>query len=272
MIVSFRYGDPIASTFSRYTDYTDDVIVGADTFTAVPSIAAKIPPYTGGFNEQELVLELPVDAFTGRISNGEPFSPIDVTVVETLEVPSLALTGQHLDTLFKGRVVKAVRNYNKQRGVVGVFAANWKSRIKVALGMPCLNECIWTYGDPKTCQAIPVSVAGQVTAILDNRLTIWKPGAVGPLDPVVDRFWHRGRIVRDGLSLDVKDWSNAVVENPDHFYLDDYAPADWLNQAVTVVEGCSKLIGACRGKSNEARFMGAGIAIPARNPVLEGSA
>lgn len=272
LIIQFRYGDPLASTFARYTDYTSAAVQGMATFDSKPETAVTIPPFTGGFNEQELIVELPLDTFTTRISSGEPHSPIDVTVVETIEVPTLNLSAPHFDTLFKGRVSKAVRNHKGRAGIVAVYAKNWKSRVKAALGMPCLNECIWTYGDKKTCRAIPTAVAGEVTAILDNRLTIKKPGGIDPLDAQLDRFFHRGRVERDGLSLDVKDWSNAVVENPDHFYMDDLPPADWLGAAVTVYDGCSKYVSSCRSKNNEARFAGFGIAIPERNPVLEGSA
>ena len=245
VIISFRYGDPLASTFSRYTDYTRSVVQGLSPFESQyefkskPQTAVKIPPFTGGFNEQPLVVELPLDTFTDRIGNGEPHSPIDVTVVETTDVPSLDLSAAEMGTLFKGRVSKAVRNHKGRRGIVAVYALNWKARIKAALGIPALNECVWAYGDPKTCQDIPATVSGQVTEIVDNRLTIKKPGGVDPLDAVADRFWHRGKIVRDGLAIDVKDWANSFPENPNHFYLDDYAPQDWLGQAVTVFEGCT---------------------------------
>jgi len=271
LVISFRYGDPAAPTFARYTDYTRDVVEGMATFNSKPQTAVKIPPFTGGFNEQPLVVELPLDAFTTRISNGEPHSPIDVTVVETMDVPSLDLSAAHLDTMFKGRVDRAVRNHKGRRGIVAVYALNWKSRVRAALGIPALNECVWpVYGDGKGCRAIPVAVAGEVTEIVDNRVAIRKPGGVDPLDGRPDRFFHRGRIVRDGLSIDVKDWSNSFPENPDHFYLDDFAPQDWLGRAVTVVEGCPRTVAACRAKGQEARFMGIGIAIPDRNPVLEG--
>ncbi len=269
LLIAFRYGNPLSPTFIRYSDYTDDVTSGGFTYSSIPEIRARIPAYTGGLTEETLLIEVPRNAFVDRLSNGEAHAPVDVTVVEVLDVASLATSAPHMDTLFKGRLTKAVRNYNKQKGIVGLFAQNWKGRLKASLGMPALNECVLTFGG-KGCRVIVPTVPGEVTQIVDNRLTIKKPGGSASLDPVADRQWQWGYIEREGLRLTTRDWSNTSPENPDHFYLDDYAPQDWLNQAVTVVAGCSKLISGCRFWLNEERFLGIGIAIPARHPVLEG--
>jgi hypothetical protein len=259
LFLEFRYGDPAAPTYARFTDWTEDTILGSQSYDSTPDMEVRAPEISGILNDKTLQVALPlkVNGFTDRLSNGTPHSPIYVTLRELLRSLDGGSSEQQV-VLFKGRVSRVIRNPNGRTNSVGIEAKSLKSQMDVPMGLPANHQCVWTFGGRGCFVTVPTE-NGTLATITGKTVTI--TGLAGH----ADRYWHRGFVERQGLRLLIREWVNGTS-----FELAKEPPADWATQTVKVYAGCDKTIETCRARwSNEINFGGFGYAIPAYHPVFE---
>ena len=131
LFVEFHYGEDLA-TVARYTDEGRDSL----GFTSTPLMKVTLVPNGGEFGERETRIELPLDAFTTRISDGLPHSPIFVKIEERTRG---LIAGDEATVLthFRGQVERAIRNYQGHGNMVAIQALAAKSRLDVSMGLQC---------------------------------------------------------------------------------------------------------------------------------------
>lgn len=257
-LAEFRWGDPASPTYYRLTDFTSDISFQSLTFGAEPRFELKGLEISGIFDSDKPV-QFTIPMITGGISDlatqGQKHSPIYVTLWEKL----FSTTGgvDQVLTLFKGKVIRTVRNFNGRPEFVLFEAFGTKQRLGIPLGLIASHNCQWPFGGRGCGIAVPTE-NGTATVINAKTLTI--TGLAGH----VDRYWHRGFVERDGLRIPIRDWLNGT-----DFELMSEAPADWAGHTVKVYAGCDKTIAKCRFWGNEAQFSGFGMAIPDHNPNFE---
>lgn len=271
-VVEFAYGDA-AGTFARFANWTSDVTHDGDVYTSIPKFSVEVPANTGMFEERPLVLEAPIAAHAlfAALSSGEQHSPAYVTVTYLAEpLPDDGGSATALVACLGWRVTRATKNPSGKRGIVRLEAVSAKSEMNKTVGLPANYQCAWTlFG--RGCDLAQLSDAGTLTAIDagdKQKVTITgiaaDPGVPGPTPGNV---YHRGYVERDGLRIEIRDYSSAA---PTIFFLARKPPASWVGQAVTVIAGCDKTIETCRARyDNEGRFMGCGYGIVDRHPVHE---
>jgi hypothetical protein len=269
-LVEFAYGAS-AGTGLRYTNSTSDRTYAGQTYTSLPKLSVEPPSNTGGIDEGTLKIEAPADAHAlfAALVNGEPHSPVFVTLRQVLApLQDDGGSDEVLALCVLWRVAKATKNPSKKRGIVRLEATGAKADMKVSLGLPANYQCAWTlFGNG--CDLAVVSDGGTLTTIdaTDNKkvtitgVSVTVPGATP------GKTFHRGYVERDGLRVEIRDWSSGASTI---FHLVRKPPAAWVGQTVTVYAGCDKTIETCRDRwDNEARFQGCGYAIPDYHPHFE---
>jgi hypothetical protein len=262
ILVEFQYGDPASPTYTRMTSWSQDLT----TFTSTPALEVSLGSNIGTLEDRETTIRIPLvaGAFSDLVSNGEPHSPIFVTITESTTDPTGAGDPDTL-TLFKGQVRSVTRNAGGAAGVVALACVPQKNLLRVPLGIPCNNQCEWTLGDPN-CKVnmASLSALGLLTAVSVRTATI-----TGLTPPGGDAtYYSRGYVKRDGLWIGIRVWSSSTATS---FELVKAPPAAWIGQYLTVFPGCQKTIEVCRARfSNELNFGGMGYAMPSWHPAIEG--
>lgn len=271
LLVTFNYGDP--ETVVKYTDRAGDYL----DFPAQPAMQVSVPPNDGTLDDKPCRVILPIDDFSRRISDGLPHAPVSLLVREIVLPASGGAQQASALTLFRGRVTQTIRNYQSRADTVAVEALQAKSRLKVALGLPCNHHCVFTlfgagcstgaFGEPALADEVQT---GTIDAVDGRRVTISGLSA-HPSDP---KFWHRGYVRIGGerdLRILIRDWDGDL--DATLFHLASRPPSDWLGLPVFVTPGCDKTPETCDGRwDNLENFGGYGYAIPAYNPVIENPA
>jgi hypothetical protein len=270
LLVEFRYGDPTAPVYSRYTDLSQDT----RGFSSKENLEIELAENVGTFDDRETRIVMPEDAFSGNAANGLPHSPIFVRVIEVT-------TGFGVDAprdleQFKGRVTRTVANFQGDNGMVAFFAKMVKSRIDVPMGLQCNGTCNWALF--RTACALKRAEAshrafGQIASMDGQEITVSANVALtAPSSPGgnVDRHWEKGFLEKDGLKIGIRIWQ---LSDPSVFVLRRRPPTDWLLAGATSIKfvpGCPKTIEGCREQwDNEENFMGLGYGMLDYNPMYE---
>lgn len=261
LLVTFRHGDA-AIELAKYTDWQQDISGHAST----PTMALDIPANTGTFDRRELRVLLPLDTFTDRASGGVPHSPI---FLEVAEVTQGLFTGDQSTQriLFKGRVMRIIRNFQGKNNIVAFFALPAKSRLDIPMGLPCNHHCVWNlFGRGCGLNIASFDERGQIDSVDGQEVVVTTAAVTGK----AGRHWRRGYMEREGLRIPIRDWSDT---DPTKFQMARRVPDDWVLAgpiSITFVPGCDKTIETCRAVfDNEENFGGAGYAIPPYQPNFE---
>jgi hypothetical protein len=269
LFVEFRYGAGQA-TIRRYTDWSQDVT----GFSSTPLLEVDLVPNSGEFGERETRIVLPLDAFTDRLSDGLPHSPVYVRIEER----TLGLTAGEAGTvlgLFRGRIERGIRNYQRRLNMVALQALPIKSRLDIPLGLQCNHyDEARLFGPMSGLSQSSHEKTGQIASVLGKTITISTPNGsiTAPTSPGgnVDRFWERGWLERDGLRIGVHIWE---LTNPTAFVLRKRPPADWVLAGATsilFVPGTHRTIEDARDVwDDEEHFLGLGYAMLHYNPLFE---
>ncbi len=260
-LVEFRYGD-VSLNVIRFTD--DSVnqsapigITPAGLFYSQPTMEVILAPRTGVLEEEPTKLRFikPVSGFLDKITNGEPFAPVLVTIWEFTKDADL---NTDLTIMFKGRLGKATRNKDGVDGQVEIEVKSSKEGWEnFPLGIEATHQCAWRFGGPG-CGAVVGFDDYTVTLIAGTQVTI------NSVPIRRDRYYNKGFFQRDGLRIKIRDWRNGAT-----FEMVRQPPADWLNKPVRVFQGCDQLIETCKLIGNEQKFAGFGYAMLSYNPLFE---
>lgn len=275
LLVTFRYGDPADPDFSRYTDWGRDF----ETFSSTPSLEVELGENNGSLETDETRIVTAVDAFTGAAGDTLPFSPIFVQIEEVSAGMFAGDAGSRF-TIFNGRVVRSIKNYQGRNDTVTFFAKPAKARLDAPLGIQCNHHCAWALFS-RGCGLTQSThdKLGQIASMDGKEITISANASItAPVAPGGDntRFWERGYLEKDGLKIDIHIWS---ISDPTVFVLRRRPPDSWLlagASSILFVPGCHKTIEDCRGvwdneegQAGEGGFGGFGFAMLSYNPIIE---
>ena len=264
ILVQLYYGDNLL-TQPRYTDWDQDFL----GHTSTPSMELTLPENDGSFSRRELRIDLPTDSFTTRLSSGVKHSRVYAIVQEVTQ--GLSTGDQNSQkTLYRGRLVRVIRNYENANNRVAMFFLPQKSRLDITPAIGCTHQCWWNLfrgncGASTTGKILTTEIDskdGHEVTITDATVLA---KAVGDA-----RFWKRGYMEKDGLRIDIRDYDGATDDTK--FFMSDPVPTDWVagSNDITIVSGCDKTIETCRSRHNaEEFFMGLGHGLPDYQPNLE---
>lgn len=272
LLVEFFHGED-ATVPERYTDLERDF----SNYVSTPLLEVEIPDNVGTFQEKEARIVLPLDDFTDRLSDGLPHSPVFVKVQQQIRGLTAGEAGTNL-VLFRGRVERTIRNYQRRPNLVAIQALLAKSRLDVSLGLQMNHhDEARLFGPMSGLVQADHQQTGQIAAIDGKEITITTPrtGITNPTAPggTNDRFWERGWIEKDGARIDIHIWS---IADPAVFVLRERPPADWLLAGATsilFVPGTHGTVEDARDVwDDEDNFNGWGYATPDYNTILENPA
>lgn len=260
-----RTGDLIAAYTNRDSA---DTFEGVD-YESVTAMEVALPDNSGILKADPCNVVMPLmPGFATDISSGARYPETKLSVVEVTKSDNASTS---YTRPFQGIIVGAKRNI-KGRGFVGLSALPVKSRLQSAsMGLQCMHHCINRLGDAQCGVALDTPpkriTSAEIVAIDGTKVTI----ATGQVQTgLIDRFYQRGYIVKDGLEIMIQTWRNESNGDRHEFFLMRRPPSFWLNANVSIFVGCDKTIETCRAKfNNESHFNGIGIGMPAYHPVYE---
>lgn len=262
-LVAFSWGTSPPKQ-ALYTDWTSDVVVGALVYLSTPTLEVTLPANSGALDDVEpATVVLPLDAFTDAMSNGHAHAPVSVVISERISQPA-STTDTTVRAIFRGRVTLGTRNWQDREGLVGLTVQSWKTLLDQPAGPGLDFQCWHTLGDPLTCKVDLESLAQTATVLAIDGQAVTLTGLPLAPDP---RYWRRGNLRLDGLSISVRDWDGSV--DPQAFSLGREPPPEWLGAQVRVYPGDDHTVERCRLFSNEANFGGAGHGMVDYNPNFE---
>ena len=242
---------------ARYTDWTEDVVSGGDTFTSEPRIGIRLPRESGGVNERPATLTWPSTlAPADTLSAQSVHAEVSVLVTEVLPGDDSTLA-----TLYMGWVTRARKGQRGNKNLVSLQLQSIKDRLRSPLGIPASRTCAWRFGDAN-CQKLVVpdlQETGTIDTLTDDVATI------SGLTYAVEGYWLRGYLEFNGERISIRRY-----DTPDVFYLARRPPVNWLGASVTCTPGCDKTVSTCKERwANLENFGGLGFKMPPRHPIIE---
>lgn len=260
ILAEFRFGDPAAPSFARYSNWDSPIAFGGGEFAPTPTMAVELPKQTGSLSDSPPRVVLPEDAFTLRLSSSEPVETVRLRLVELLR----GLDGSSVEPVvrYRGRLALAVRNYQGRPGAVLLEGQTPQDRLESALGIPAIGQCVWPFAGA-ACGVSPAGLAASGT-LVSAALAV---ATISGLPSKPEGYWKRGYVSRAGLRIMVTSWS---IADPSTFVLARVPPSNWIGAAVSVFPGCDKSPTVCANRwNNLARFSGAGVAMLDYDPTTE---
>lgn len=265
-LVEFEWG---TSSVARYARWDQDVVVGGDTFTSLPSLGVtQTKPNNAGTDEDEFRIRMPLHkAPATRLALPFKHATVKCRIYETfLDSP----TTKRL--IFSGRVGKVRVSPASGSPYIDLQIRSAKARLNViTLGAPATSTCLNRFGG-NYCQydieaaKIAVEIASVQTGGVPNRVQVEMTG-----NPTVENdFFRRGYLLIDGLAIGIrKALEDGTNPNPTHtLELREIVPPYWLGQSGFMYPGCDKSIEACRARNQEENFLAPGFAMPEYNPAF----
>lgn len=254
-----------ADTGRIFTNWTGQV----PNATYVP-MELELAPNSGSLDEKPSMITFPrgVDAWLDGLVSGQKVAPTNVLISEWQVGIGPGASQNEEIPRGRYRLARGVRNPDRRSGIARLELLSLKGRLNVPLGIPATPRCAWTLGD-KTCKASVTEETGEVQAIAGKKLTLSGSASTVVTGKPDNRYWHRGVITFEGLSIGIREWDEDGAD-PYSFELLAEPPASWAGEVVTLRPGCDKLPGTCDSRfGNLENFGGVGIKIPSYQPVLE---
>ena len=246
------------NTVARYTDWTEDVVSGGQTYISDPRIGIKLPTESGGVQERPAVLAWP-----------STVAPADTLIAQTVHAQVSVLVTElipgddtTLATLYNGWVNRARRGRRGDKNVASLQLNSIKGLLRSPLGIPAMRTCGWRFGDAN-CQKVVVpdlQESGTIATLTDDVVTV-----TGLTTTATAGYWFRGYLEVDGERINIRRF-----DTPNVFYLSRRPPLDWNGAAVTATPGCDKTLSTCIERwDNGEHFAALGFKMPPRHPIIE---
>lgn len=271
-LVKFTHGGP--SSPEAFTNKDSRIDFGGVIYASTPAMEVQLPENNGILQDAQLVVTLPLSEdptdFTQLYTNGQEFASTRVEVIEQIVAENAEGTTV-TNTVFKGRCGEYVRNSEGEPGLIRIEAEPLKSWIKeIALGLPCNHQCVHALGDAGCKVDMGLSsrtINVEISDIDGSTVTVTSPSVPNGLE---DRFYQRGSMTFEGLTVSVHDWRNEIEGNKLIFFMRRQPPSAWDGEVVVLKAGCDKTIEICRSRfANEENFLGIGFSIPPYHPNFE---
>lgn len=265
-LVTLTFG--ATPTVVRYTNWTENIVLGSDTFLSETTLEVELGQQHGGTEDKPSKLTI--------ASGREPFNRLitgyrHARVVSKVEeiVPGNSATRR---VLHYGSIGFVTRNPNGKPGIVRADLIGLKARIAEVRGsIPMTSTCDHIFNsDISLCRVVGADAWKQlgtvsgIHATEKNVVICTLPGVSSPAVELAAERFRRGRVTVDGLSLQIK-----KSREDGSFEMFGLIPPWWVGANCEVSPGCDGRIESCRLWNNENNFRGLGIKIPARNPVFE---
>lgn len=268
LLLEFLWGEGGTAHAARYTNWSDAVVAGGNTYTttpggSLPNIETRIEvqpsKQTGVVKDEPWTLTMvPVPPLTFLLRNSV-WAPVTCTISE---VDPTAVTPTPT-VLWTGMVSQTWKNPKGSPGCVRAEVSGFRSRIQYPLGPESKTDCIRTFGDAWCgVNLAPIQQTAEITALAGKVLSAPSLTIPGGKPPT---WWTLGRVEYDGLSITIVDSGAGVsslrlLQNP---------PPEWVGVTATFTPGCNKTLrGGCAVHDNVPRFFGIGIRKPSTSPLL----
>ena len=255
---------------STYTDSDSDQIWAGQLYLSTPELEVKLPKNTGLIDPQPCNFILPIaDTMTRRIVDGILTNyRILVEVIEIIKADSVPGAAY---VTFTGEVVGAKKNFSGRRDTIALSALSPKAMMdRILIGIPCNHHCGNALGDRYCLVDMGLGERTknvQIDAIDGKMITV---SGASIADGNGDRFYAKGYMDFDGITIMVQDWRDEIEGDKLEFFMMERVPDEWLNQVAVLFAGCDKTIETCRSRyNNEGQFNGRGFAIPSYHPLFE---
>lgn len=260
------------TAFARFTTLDSDYTFEGDDYDSEPRMRVQLPRNDGTFSDEECQIALPLaQQFAQDVSGGLRYPAVRVYVTEI--VKGDGSTATNVLRPFTGLMTLARRKVGGRSTSVTISCKSQKSRLgDIALGQPCMQNCINRLGDGRckvTLTTSPKKITVTVSEIDGPRVVVTGTVPTG----LEDRFYQRGYMIRQGFEFEIRNWRNEVEGDRFEFFLFRRPPDSWVGQTVTVFAGCPKTPDVCESRfDNLSNFNAPGIKMPAYNPVFEDGA
>lgn len=265
-LVEFEWGD---ASVARYARWDQDVVIGADTFTSLPSLGlTQTKPNNAGTDEDEFRVRMPIHkAPATRLALPFKHSIVRCRVYESFlgATPAKRL-------IFSGKVGKVKVSPSSGAPYIDMQIRSSKARLNViTLGAPATSTCLNRFGG-NYCQydieaaKLAIEVSSVQTGGVPNRVQVDLVGS-----PTVENsFFRRGYLLIDGLAIGIrKVLEDGTDPDPTHtLELREIVPPYWLGESGFMYPGCDKSIESCRARDQELNFLAPGFAMPEYNPAF----
>lgn len=267
--VRFRWGSPTQQLL--LTDGGEDryLAFSSDPFLADAALELELGTRTGGLGEgtTKIRISRDISIFADQISSGRAFPKVTVEIWELVDGFDPEIFQQKTNRVFRGKLVRAIRNPAGFPGIVELEAQASKNSLDFAAGIQCNAECGNIHG--KGGCTIDVASLGEAATVNSlNRNIVTITGLSAQSD---GRYWRRGYVSRNGLDIQIREWDGDVT-----FDLAEIPPVEWEDAialggaSCTVYPGCDLLYSTCLDVwNNTDQFNGIGAATPDYNPIFE---
>lgn len=249
------------STVVRYTNWTEEVEVGEDTFLSVPDMEVDLGEIHGGTEDKpgKLVISRQFPPFN-VFPNGKTHPKVHIKVEQCDPLDPEATRRQ----LFWGHLGAIQVNPGGRASLVSCRLNGIKAELKqIKLGIPAATTCQWVFG------GTACGYDKDATKVVGTILSVGSPLRVSVQmstgsGTTPNSNFKRGTLKVGGMSLPVR-------RSYDDSYLDlSRVPPEWIvGLPFELFEGCDKQYSTCTMYGRQSRFMGPGIRIPARQPLFE---
>lgn len=266
ILVTFTWGN---TNVARYCRWTEDLSIGGDLFSSLPTLSAKLKkPMEGGTSPEEVDISMPI-SLPPMTTAALPYkhAPIKVKVEEYSPGSPSSKRSLFYGTVGKIRISPAASG-----GLARIQVKGIKARLaEVNIGVQALTTCINTFGrgQCKFDLAANKEVFIPTQTFYDtvpNRIQ----GTITGSPNMDNERWARGYLSYDGVTISIRKIEDEGT-NPNPtvtISLREIPPPSWLGESVDIFPGCRKTIEACTDpfRNQEQRFLGLGVAMLPYNP------
>lgn len=268
------------------TNHLDGVTIDADDYTPLQALEFTFPKLTGGLQEDETKIELPVGYLDTELHTG-PHARVAVLIYEFVDGDS----GDEQVVAFRGEIFRVVANPQDHDGTIALTCYGPKKMLEMSQTcVPASDKCVFKLFGPgcfivHTDTGPPLATtedasegptveteieAAEITLIDGQYVTVEVAEKTGR-----GRLWEDGYLEFRGLRLKIMEWDDAdqtplgggLVTTT--FRLVKKPPTSWTAAILRAVPGCNKSIEKCRESyDNEKQFNGVGYASLAYNPMI----
>lgn len=266
VLVEFIWG---TSSIARYCRWTENLVVGGNTYSAVPQLTARPKKaMEGGTDPEEVEISLPIN-YAPLNTATLPYKHPEIRVRIYEFSPGNASSAR---VLFFGRVGKISVSPGGAVAMARIQVRGIKARLAEArIGMQALTTCLHTFGDDLCGFDLAAARLTFTPSVLNvsgipNRLR----GTISGSPNMSNARWARGFLRFNNNSITIRRIeSEGTNPNPTvTLDLREVPPPSWIGKPVDMFPGCNKTIEACRSafRNREESFLGCGIAMLPYNP------
>jgi len=263
LLLTLVYGP----TTTRLARWTNNIVLGANTFISEPTIEVDLGLQHSGTDEKSHTLRISrnIQPFINLVK-GYQHARVEVTVEE---LNPLDVTTRRKVAF--GWIGNIIRSPGGKGSLCRCTILTVKSLLQdVRVSIPVLSSCDLEFaGSICGAPTLDFEHSGTVASIGTperNIVTLTLPTVSDPASELPDARYRRGRVTVDGMSIMV---TQSLANRS--FRLSSLPPPWWVGRPADLFPGCGKQLADCRSWNRESQFRGLGIVVPDRNVTIQAS-